>query len=188
MIVELIDAGLHANGHILATVDVTDDEGNTTRLAYFFPPDTMEWRVAEYDLDPVADADLLLDIVLFEPHIELPEEKRLYMTDRATAKATLLDTVKAERGKSEAAKANRREGQAEADKESEVRRKVKALSVWHPTIVEDKKKLVQRKHDELATMPEPTDRVTAAMRKRQFEELSSHHKVQAAERGRNNGN
>ncbi|MGW6738667.1 hypothetical protein [Streptomyces sp. NPDC055013] len=34
---------------------------------YYFPQDTLEWRAAEYDIDPT-DVEGLLDIVLHEPH------------------------------------------------------------------------------------------------------------------------
>ena len=177
MIVELINAEMHPNGCILATVDVTDDAGNTTRLSHFFPPDTMEWRVAEYDLDPVADADLILDIVLFEPHIEIPTDKMLYKTDRAAAKAALVDLVTQAKGKSEAAKAARRDARgaaakAEADREAEARGKIRGFSVWHPEIVDVKREMVVKRYVEIQNAPPATDRITAALRKRQLSQPS----------------
>lgn len=45
---------------------VKDAEGNVEMIAYDFPTDTMEWRAAEYDLDPEKDKDTLLDIVMAE--------------------------------------------------------------------------------------------------------------------------
>ena len=38
---------------------------------HVFPADTLEWRAAEYGIDP-SDVDTLLDIVLHEPHIDEP--------------------------------------------------------------------------------------------------------------------
>jgi hypothetical protein len=43
-------------------------------LAYFFPHHSLEARAGEYGLDPTADRDTLLDILLHEPFMDpLPE-------------------------------------------------------------------------------------------------------------------
>lgn len=47
---------------------MTTDGGATTRIRHTFPQDTMEWRAAEYDIDP-ADTATLLDVVIAEPHL-----------------------------------------------------------------------------------------------------------------------
>ena len=46
------------------------EQDDGTRVPYFhlMPLDTMEWRAAEYGIDP-ADTATLLDIVLAEPHL-----------------------------------------------------------------------------------------------------------------------
>jgi hypothetical protein len=49
------------------------DGDTTVRYLHTFPTDTMEWRAAEYGIDP-SDRATLLDIVLLEPH--LSEEER----------------------------------------------------------------------------------------------------------------
>lgn len=46
----------------------TEDDGSTMRYRYVFPTDTLEWRAAEYGIDP-KDTATLLDIVLAEPHL-----------------------------------------------------------------------------------------------------------------------
>jgi len=47
---------------------ITADDGTSTRLMYLLPLDAMEWRAAEYGIDP-ADTATLLDIVMAEPHL-----------------------------------------------------------------------------------------------------------------------
>lgn len=54
--------------HWMAALTVTADDGSTSRTLYAFPHDTMEWRAAEYGIDP-ADTATLLDIVMAEPHL-----------------------------------------------------------------------------------------------------------------------
>lgn len=44
------------------------DDGSSIRLRHTFPQDTLEWRAAEYGIDP-ADTATLLDIVLAEPYL-----------------------------------------------------------------------------------------------------------------------
>lgn len=41
---------------------------------YIFPLATLEWRAAEYGIDP-ADIDTLLHVILHEPHLTAPEEE-----------------------------------------------------------------------------------------------------------------
>jgi hypothetical protein len=49
--------------------EVRYDTGSIIRMAQAFPEDTLEWRVAEYDLDP-NDKDTLIDILLYEHHLD----------------------------------------------------------------------------------------------------------------------
>lgn len=76
-----------------------DDEGNVILLengepelvAYDFPTDTMEWRAAEYGLDPEKDKDTLLDMVMAEAWMTeedyLDDEPKLYdCEDQETAR------------------------------------------------------------------------------------------------------
>lgn len=48
------------------------DDGAVENGVHVFPLVTLEWRAAEYDIDP-ADVDTLLDIVLAEPYLT-PED------------------------------------------------------------------------------------------------------------------
>lgn len=45
-----------------------NDDGTTIRTVHLLPVDTLEWRAAEYGIDP-ADTATLLDIVLAEPYL-----------------------------------------------------------------------------------------------------------------------
>ncbi len=49
-------------------LNVTADDGSTSRMLHTFPTDTMEWRAAEYGIDH-EDRSTLLDIVLVEAHL-----------------------------------------------------------------------------------------------------------------------
>jgi hypothetical protein len=51
------------------TKDVEADDGTVTRLLHVLPVDTMEWRAAEYGIDP-SDRDTLVEMVLLEPHLD----------------------------------------------------------------------------------------------------------------------
>lgn len=44
-----------------------------TNHMHVFPKDTLEWRAAEYEIDPT-DVDTLIDVVLHEPFLD-PEDK-----------------------------------------------------------------------------------------------------------------
>lgn len=46
----------------------TLDDGTASQHLHVFPVDTLEWRAAEYGIDP-KDTATLLDIVLAEPHL-----------------------------------------------------------------------------------------------------------------------
>ncbi|MFB9687715.1 hypothetical protein [Amycolatopsis plumensis] len=46
----------------------TADDGTVMRFRHFFPLETLEWRAAEYGIEPT-DTATLLDIVLAEPYL-----------------------------------------------------------------------------------------------------------------------
>lgn len=58
--------GLEHDGALMRA-DVTRPDGS--RCQHTFPVDTLEWRAAEYGLDP-SDVDTLLEVVLAEPHLD----------------------------------------------------------------------------------------------------------------------
>ncbi len=55
-------------GVFSSVIEVKQPSGDTVLLAYVFPSDSLEWRAAEYGIDP-GEQDLLLDIVLYEPFL-----------------------------------------------------------------------------------------------------------------------
>lgn len=62
-------------GHYWQVVyDVTYDNGFVTEHGHSIPKETLEWRAAEYDLDPVQDFESILDVVLAEPYIASEEQ------------------------------------------------------------------------------------------------------------------
>lgn len=52
--------------------EFTYDSGLIEQGGHVFPFDTLEWRAAEYDIDP-ADIETLLDIVLAEPYLTVED-------------------------------------------------------------------------------------------------------------------
>lgn len=183
MIIELISVLEQLEGgRIMALVDVTRN-GETLRLAHVFPPDTMEWRSAEYDIDP-GETDLLLDIVLYEPHIQLSDDVRLYRTDKETAKKALLDAVQAAKVKTQELKAERREAKkmakadvdAEDAREMKVRKKILDMSVFDEEVMKTKKSFVTQHEMARLQGPPTTDRVLAAQRKAEFKERGKERK------------
>lgn len=62
------ESTLDGMGHWVVERVHTDDDGTVVTSQHFFPPDTLEWRAAEYGIDP-SDVDTLMDIVLAEPYL-----------------------------------------------------------------------------------------------------------------------
>lgn len=65
---QAVESAQSAGGVRLVTVttEVTRDDGSTIKHVMTFPEDILEWRAAEYGIDP-EDKETLLDIVLYEP-------------------------------------------------------------------------------------------------------------------------
>lgn len=62
-------------GHYWQVVyDVTHDNGFATQHGHSIPKETLEWRAAEYELDPSTDFETILDIVLAEPFVASEEQ------------------------------------------------------------------------------------------------------------------
>lgn len=79
--------GLEQDGAVMRA-DITAPDGS--RHMHVFPVDTLEWRAAEYELDP-SDLDTLLEIVLAEPFLDPdPDDPTLSLFD--------ADTIKQARG------------------------------------------------------------------------------------------
>ena len=116
MYLETLYAEPHGDDHILVALDVTDDEGKTVRTAHVFPKDTLEWRAAEYGIDP-ADTQTLLDIVLFEPHIEIDPDWQLYTAPTVDdARDHLLERVQERKAQSERMKPAARRSLAKGER------------------------------------------------------------------------
>lgn len=60
------------DGRWTVTRQFFHDDGTIEDGVHVFPLDTLEWRAAEYNIDP-GDVDTLLDIVLMEPYLT-PED------------------------------------------------------------------------------------------------------------------
>lgn len=176
MRIDLLDVAAYNETHLMATLDVTHEDGTVVRTAHFMPKDVMEWRVAEYDLDP--DDDQLLDLVLWEQYVTVPPGKGLHEAGTvAEAREALLEALAERTGPSNAAKARARglaRGTA-ADPEVAVRKRMREMSLMDPEVVEQKRRIVtlQRDRSKEAARPspsQPADR--AAQFRAQAEEMT----------------
>ncbi len=107
-------------------------DGSTMNGKHVFPQDTLEWRAAEYEIDP-ADTDTLLDMVLWEPLLDEDDEPDLDVHSAPTIRAARerhLERIAKRKGK---APKLRRLG---ADP---VREAVKGMCVMNPEAVDIKK-------------------------------------------------
>lgn len=82
--------------HIQYTID--DDGGNEIIHSHIFPLETLDWRAAEYEIDPT-DSHTLLHIVMMEPLEDVQvsgEEHYLWNLPVAQARAEKLKRVELE--------------------------------------------------------------------------------------------
>lgn len=134
----------------------TLDDGTEVRYRHLFPLDTLEWRAAEYGIDP-ADTATLLDIVLTEPHLSEEDWEaghRLHdAPDIATARRDHL--ARCARAKLRHRLTTRTSGHP--------CRRVAAESPLHPEAISLKQQLVARaRAARTATQQaEPPDRIAA---------------------------
>lgn len=64
-------------------------------VTHLFPKNTLDWRAAEYGIDPT-DVDTLLDVILHEPHIPAADGPDLWTADNTGhARAVHLARVEA---------------------------------------------------------------------------------------------
>lgn len=132
------------SGFAVLTVisEVTMDDGSVLPLKHRFPADTMEWRAAEYDIDP-ADMDLLLDIVLHEPLMDDADRPDLLLHDAPSveeARSYHLSRVEKVRGKD---RGRIGAGNPVADR-------IKELSIMNPEAIALKRAQVVRSREERA--------------------------------------
>lgn len=98
-----------SNMWVLAT-EVTDDTG-IQRAAHMMPEETLEWRVAEYGIDP-DDKDTLLQVVLYEPHLSdaSTHPRSLWNADSVDdARAFHVERINQRRGTGRLTTRNRRD-------------------------------------------------------------------------------
>lgn len=68
MKIEFLSSEDDGRGHFIVQRRITDDTGVVHEGVHVFPHDTLEWRAAEYGIDPT-DTNTLMDIVLAEPYL-----------------------------------------------------------------------------------------------------------------------
>lgn len=113
----------------LLHADLTRPDGLPHRQT--FPVDTLEWRAAEYDIDP-ADTDTLLDMVLSEPFLDPdPDDPALSLFD-----APDIEQARAHHLKKVA--------KVQVDKDPKAWEDVKGHCVMHPEALDLKREHVRR--------------------------------------------
>jgi len=65
---EFLSTKDEGNDRFRVSTQVTHDDGTVEEGSHLFPHDALEWRAAEYGIDP-SDTSTLLDIVLAEPYL-----------------------------------------------------------------------------------------------------------------------
>jgi hypothetical protein len=129
-------------GHWVVAVQRIHDDGSVEEGVHVFPADVLEWRAAEYDIDP-SDVDTLLDIVLAEP----------YLTDghwQAGSQLHDADTVEQARADhlARCAKAKLACRMSTRGKAAEPLRAVREQHAMHPEALEIKRELVRHAREQ----------------------------------------
>lgn len=112
-------------------------DGSAIKGKHAFPADTLEWRAAEYGIDP-ADLDTLLDIVIHEPFLPEPDQPDLMLYDAPT----IEDARNYHLGRIRAVQAKSKMGQRGGP--DLVREKIKGMAVVNPEAVGLKREYVGR--------------------------------------------
>lgn len=86
MKIELTDVKDDGEGHWVIGRVITLDDGTKHEGVYVLPHDILEWRAAEYDIDP-EDTETLLDMVLAEHHLELSDPVPVLFTANTVSEA-----------------------------------------------------------------------------------------------------
>lgn len=123
-------------GHWSVKVTHTLDDGSTEEGCHVMPHDVLEWRAAEYGIDP-SDVDTLMDIVLAEPY--LTEEEQSTGANLADA-ATVQEAREAHLAR--CAKAKLRHRMSTRGKDHKLN-KIKQESPINPEAVQLKQELVE---------------------------------------------
>ncbi|MFE9391715.1 hypothetical protein [Streptomyces sp. NPDC006784] len=67
------------------------------RQYHSFPMETLEWRAAEYGIDPT-DFDTLIDVIAHEPYLDDPSDPAAVLADPATARGFVSPAVEPRAG------------------------------------------------------------------------------------------
>lgn len=78
-------------------VHLVKESTDGRRDFHSFPLETLEWRAAEYDIDP-ADVDTLIDVIVHEPFVPDPGNPANVHADAAAAAGYVSPAVEARRG------------------------------------------------------------------------------------------
>lgn len=154
MKIEIIDARDDGRGHWVIDRVTTLDDGSKELGVYVMPLDTLEWRAAEYGIDP-SDVDTLMDVVLAEHHLTPEEHGHVPVLFTAD---TVDEARRAHLAACAAAKLRCRISTRGSD---HVLNRVKTGSPMHPDAINMKRKLVDhaRRHQRGidASLPARTD-------------------------------
>lgn len=136
--------------------EMTLSDGSVVSGKHVFPSDTLEWRAAEYGIDP-KDLDTLLDIVIHEPFINEPEQAVALLYDAPSIEdardrhLARINEVKSRAPRASGFSAKGKEVEPEPDP---VRDQIKALSVMNPEAIEIKREFVEKQRTEIQAAKE----------------------------------
>lgn len=173
MHIEFMAAEDDGLGHWSVKFKRTNDDGSEEDGTHVFPHDILEWRAAEYGIDP-ANKELLLDIVLAEPY--LTEDDWNGSPNIYDGKSTIAEARDAHISRCKKAKERHQPpGKAKARVRSPLA-VIHEQALMNPDAVALKRKLVENNRIHIATkMADPEgDRITqlkdATRRDRSFRE------------------
>lgn len=126
--------------------EIVGDDGSIVRGRHVMPEDTLEWRAAEYEIDP-GDFDTLLDMVLWEPFVEEVPGTGLFDAPTVTnAREAAMDRVAAVRG----SRPGVRPKAQQAD-DTEARELVRGMILMNPEAIAMKRENVRRARNQIAS-------------------------------------
>lgn len=136
-------------GHWVVSREITHDDGHVEQGVHIFPHDILEWRVAEYDLDP-NDLDTVLDLVLAEPYLTEDDwlgEVHLYdAPDSSTARAAHVRRCRRIRALFAHTGQRRVNG-------ADLFKSIKEQSPMHPEVIRHKRRISERARAERQRTP-----------------------------------
>lgn len=130
--------------------EITLNDGSVVSGKHVFPLDTLEWRAAEYGIDP-ADTETLIDIVIYEPFLDDPDDPGMLLYEAPSvdeARDYHLDRVRAVKDRTSTPARSARGFMEKKSGPDPIRERVKALSVINPEAIEIKQAFVNRGREE----------------------------------------